>query len=141
MKTRTLFLLAVLTTIAAFAALNWNAIVAPTTLSVGLTSVQAPLGLVLLGVVAVLTALFLVFVLYLQSAVLLDARRHAKDLRANRQLADQAEASRFTELRGFLEAELRKSSIRDEAAQAALINRIEHLERELLAALRQAKAP
>lgn len=141
MKTRTLFLLAVLTTIAAFAALNWNAIVAPTTLSVGVTSVQAPLGLVLLGVVALLTALFLVFVLYLQSAVLLDARRHAKDLRANRQLADQAEASRFTELRSFLEAELRKSSIRDEAAQAALINRIEHLERELLAALRQAKAP
>lgn len=137
MKTRTLFLLAVLISIAAFAALNWNAFNAPTTLSVGVASVQAPLGLVMLGLVVFLTALFLVFVVYLQAAVLLDARRHAKDLRANRQLADQAEASRFTELRGFLEAELKNRSLRDEAAQAAMLNRIEQLERDLLAALKR----
>ncbi|MBI4740277.1 MAG: LapA family protein [Betaproteobacteria bacterium] len=137
MKTRTLFLLAVLISIAAFAALNWSAFNTPTALSVGVASVQAPLGLVMLGLVAFLTALFLVFVVYLQAAVLLDARRHAKDLRANRQLADQAEASRFTELRVFLEAELKNWSLRDEAAQAAMLNRIEQLERDLLAALKR----
>lgn len=137
MKTRTLFLLAVLISIAAFAALNWSAFNAPTTLSVGVASVQAPLGLVMLGLVVFLTALFLVFVVYLQAAVLLDTRRHAKDLRANRQLADQAEASRFTELRVFLEAELKNRSLRDEAAQAAMLNRIEQLESDLLAALKR----
>jgi hypothetical protein len=54
-------------------------------------------------------------------------------------LADKAEASRFTELRGFLDAELHKLSLRDEAAQAQLLNRIEHLERELRTALKQSE--
>jgi hypothetical protein len=139
MKIRTLFVLAVLTWLAAFAALNWNAFTAPSSLSVGVANVQAPLGLIMLGLIVFLTALFLVFVLYLQASVLLDARRHARDLRLNRELADKAEASRFTELRGFLDAELHKLSLRDEAAQAQLLNRIEHLERELRMALKQSE--
>lgn len=139
MKTRTLFFLAILTSIAAFAALNWNAFIAPVKLSVGVTSVQAPLSLIMLGLVVFITALFLVFILYLQGAVLLDARRHAKDLRGNRDLADKAEASRFTELRGFLNAELRKLSLRDEAAQAVMLNRVEQVERELRAALKHSE--
>jgi uncharacterized integral membrane protein len=139
MKTRTLFLLAVLTSIAAFAAVNWNAFTTQATLSLGVASIQAPLGLVMLGVIAFLTALFLVFVLYLQANLLLDARRHAKDLRANRELADKAEASRFTELHAFLEAELRKLSLRDEASQAAMLNRIDQLQRDLQATLKQSE--
>ena len=139
MKTLTLFLLAVLTSIAAFAAVNWNAFTTQATLSLGVASIQAPLGLVMLGVIAFLTALFLVFVLYLQANLLLDARRHAKDLRANRELADKAEASRFTELHAFLEAELRKLSLRDEASQAAMLNRIDQLQRDLQATLKQSE--
>jgi hypothetical protein len=139
MKTRTLFLLAVLTSIAAFAAVNWNAFIMPATLSIGVASIQAPLGLVMLGVIAFLTGLFLVFVLYLQATVLFDARRHAKDLRANRELADKAEASRFTELHNFLEAELRKLSLRDEASQAATLNRIDQLQRDLQVMLKQSE--
>jgi hypothetical protein len=139
MKTRTLFLLAVLTSIAAFAAVNWNAFTTQATLSLGVASIQAPLGLVMLGVIAFLTALFLVFVLYLQANLLLDARRHAKDLRANRELADKAEASRFTELHAFLEAELRKLSLRDEASQAVMLNRIDQLQRDLQATLKQSE--
>src|SRR5438128_12614680 len=105
MKIRTLFLLFVLAAIAAFAALNWGTFTAPTSLSLGLTEVQAPLGLVMLGLLAFLTALFLVFALYLQTSVLFETRRHAREIHANRELADQAEASRFTALRSFLEAE------------------------------------
>jgi hypothetical protein len=38
--------------------------------------------------------------------VLLEARRHAKELQAQRELADQAEVSRFTELRAYLDTRL-----------------------------------
>ena len=139
MKTRTLFLLAVLMLIAVFAALNWSAFIAPSTLSLGITEVQAPLGLLMLGLIVFLVTLFLVFVLALQATVLLDTRRHAKDLRANRELADKAEASRFTELRGFIESELHKLNLRDEAAQAVTLNRIEQVDRDFRAALKRSE--
>ena len=106
MQLRNVFLLIALAIVVIFAALNWNAIMTPTTLSVGIAQVQAPLGLVMLGIVAVLTTLFLLYVVYLQTTVLMETRRHARELQAQRELADQAEASRFTELRTFLETRL-----------------------------------
>jgi hypothetical protein len=106
MPLRNVLLLVVLVAVAVFAALNWSVIMAPTTLSLGFAEVQAPLGLVLLGVIALLSVLFLAYVVYLQSSVLLEARRHARELQASRELADQAEASRFTELRAHLDTRL-----------------------------------
>ena len=137
MKIRTLFLLIVLVAIGAFAALNWNAFMAPTTLSLGFVVVQAPLGLVMLALLAFLTALFLVFVVYVQASVLLDARRHARELQANRELADQAEASRFTELHRFLEAELKKVADLDAESRAALQARLDQLDRDLRSAVEE----
>lgn len=106
MPLRTILLLIVLAAIAIFAALNWSAFLAPTTLSLGFAQVQAPLGLIMLGLIAILTAVFLGYLVYLQSTVLLESRRHAKELQAQRELADQAEASRFTELRAHLDSRL-----------------------------------
>lgn len=133
MKVRTLFLLIVVAAIAAFAALNWNAFMTPTTLSLGFAAVQAPLGLIMLGLLVFLTGLFLVFVVYLQTSVLLETRRHARELQANKELADQAEASRFTELRGFLEAELKRQAGLDAESRAALLARLDQLDRDLRA--------
>ncbi|NCP39515.1 MAG: LapA family protein [Rhodoferax sp.] len=98
MKLRSLFMLLVLVAIAGFTVLNWSAILTPTSLNLGVADVQAPLGLIMLGLVVFLIALFLVYVLYLQTTVMFDARANAKELAANRKLADQAEASRFTTL-------------------------------------------
>lgn len=98
MKLRSLFMLLVFVAIAGFAVLNWNAILTPTALNLGVADVQAPLGLIMLGLVVFLIALFLVYVLYLQTTVMFDARANAKEMAANRKLADQAEASRFTTL-------------------------------------------
>ena len=137
MKVRTLFLLVVVAAITAFAALNWSAFMTPTTLSLGVAAVQAPLGLVMLGLLACLTALFLVFVVYLQASVLFDARRHARELQVNRELADQAEASRFTELRGFLEAELKRQAGLDAESRAAVLARLDQLDRDLRSAVEQ----
>lgn len=102
MKLHTLFLLLVLALIAAFAALNWSVFITPTDLSLGYTTVQMPMGLLMLGLLFFLSALFLVYVVYLQGSVLLETRRQSRDLQANRELADRAEASRFTELRPSL---------------------------------------
>jgi uncharacterized integral membrane protein len=137
MYLRTLLILAVLVAVAVFTAINWNAFVTPTTLSVVFAKVEAPLGLVLLGFVAVLTLLFLVYVVYLQSSVLIESRRYARELQAQRELADQAEASRFSQLHSFLDSELRRVAQKSEELKTGLLAKLEELERELRSVVEQ----
>ncbi|MDY7573436.1 LapA family protein [Actimicrobium sp. CCI2.3] len=139
MKARTLILLIVLVAIASFAALNWNAFMTPTTLSLGIADIQAPLGMVMLGLMCVLIVFFLIFILYLQTSVLFDTRHHARELRSNRELADQAEASRFTELRSVLEAGLTLQSEAGLASRTALLERMDRTDKDWKAALEQAE--
>jgi uncharacterized integral membrane protein len=121
MPLRTLILGIVLVLVGLFAALNWSAIMAPTSLSLIFTRVDAPLGLVLLAIIGLLTVLFLVYLVYVQTVVLVDARRSARELQAQRELADQAEASRFTELRALLEERIGKleSVVREEQSRTS----------------------
>lgn len=143
MKFRTLFLLLILGATAGFAALNWDAFVTPTTLSLGLTDVHAPIGVIMLGVVIFLTAYFMAFVIYLQASALFESRRHAQELKLNRELADQAEASRFTELRSFITTELqalakqKADSGGPGTADPAIMARLDRIETELLSAVEQ----
>lgn len=127
MKLRAFVLLGVLGLFLVFMFLNWTTIMAPTTLDLGVTEVNAPLGLVMLGMIALLTALFLIFIVYLQTSVLFEARRHAKELQTNRELADKAEASRFTELRQFMDAEIQKQAVIQAESKSALVARIDAL--------------
>lgn len=103
MRILSLALMAVLILVVALVGLNWQAIVTPSAVSLGLTTLQMPLGLSLLVLLGVVTGLFTAYVVFLQGSALMDARRLTKDLLAHRELADKAEASRFTELRQFLE--------------------------------------
>jgi hypothetical protein len=137
MNLRTLSILAVLGLVAVFSALNWSAFIAPTALSLGFTRVEAPLGLILLTVVALLTLLFLVYITYLQSTVLFDTRRHARELQSQRELADQAEASRFNQLRAFMEVELEKLAGEMEQSKSVLLTRLDQIERDSRAVLEQ----
>lgn len=137
MNARTLFLLLVLAAIAAFAALNWDIFVAQSTLSLGITDVQAPLGLVMLGLLIFLTVLFLTFAVYMQTSLLLDTRRHAKELHANRELADQAEASRFTELRAYLETAQKEQADLDAKSRELILARLDRVEHDLRSAVEQ----
>lgn len=137
MRIRSLLLLLVLTLIAAFTALNWDVFLADTPLSLGVTTLQAPLGLIMLGWLIFVVAYCLVYVLYLQSNVLMDTRRTAKELQTHRDLADKAEASRFTELRVFLEAMMKQSAEQDKAAQQALVARLDALENSLRTSVEQ----
>lgn len=135
MNLRTLLLLLVLAAVGVFVALNWATFLEPSTLSLGFASFQAPLGLVMLGLLAALALAFLGFIAFLQTSVLLEARRHARELQSQRVLADQAEASRFTELRGYIENEMRSIAARDADTTQALLARMDQLENALRAAL------
>lgn len=102
MRARLLILIVLLALIAGFAALNWATFTTPTSLSLGFASVEAPLGMVMLAILAGVVLLFVAYMAFWQGRLLVEARRHSKELQAQRTLADQAEASRFTELRGAL---------------------------------------
>jgi uncharacterized integral membrane protein len=137
MKAPTLLLLLVLAVIVLFAIINWNAIVAPTTVSLLVADIQAPLGLLLLGITVLITALFLIFVVYLQTTVLLDARRHSRELQAQRELADKAEASRFTDLRSYLDIELRKLAEQVAESRVGVTSRIDLAQQDLRTTIEQ----
>lgn len=92
----------------AFAILNWVPIVAPVTLSLVVADVSARLGMVMLVFTAVISGLFIVYIVLLQAGVIFEARRPTKEVNAQRELADPTEASRFTELRILLKGELRR---------------------------------
>ena len=104
MNFRTICLTIIVALMALLAALNWNTLATPSTVSLGVTEIQAPLGVLMLALTCLLSVFFVAYVLWLHGSVLLEARRHAKEMQTQRDLADKAEASRFTELRGVLEA-------------------------------------
>ena len=110
MSLKSLLLLIIGIAVLAFVGLNWAAMNTPTDLNLGFTEIRAPLGLVLLGLMAALSVVFVAMVAYTQGTVLVETRRHAKELTAQRELADKAEASRFTDLRAHLDKEVARLS-------------------------------
>jgi uncharacterized integral membrane protein len=92
--------------LALFAMLNWGALTAPTVLSFFGATVQAPLGLILLLTAVAFALLSFVYGAVQRTAMLLEARRHAQALEAQRRLAEDAGASRLTELRADMHREL-----------------------------------
>jgi uncharacterized integral membrane protein len=117
MRIRTILVLVVSGLLALFTVVNWSTFVTPTHLSLVVTSVDAPLGLVMLGFTVALAAVLLGYALKVQINALSDSRRQSQELRRQRELADQAEASRFTELRNYLDQEL--ASLRQAQQSAA----------------------
>lgn len=128
MGVRSGILLLVVLLIGGLAALNWGTLATPTDVSLGFMTVTAPLGLLMLVLTTLLGLLFLVYVIYMQGTVLVDARRHTKEMQLQRDLADKAEASRFTELRTFLADQEQHHMQQNGERHAALLARIERLE-------------
>jgi len=131
MNFRTLSIIATLLLLAVFTLMNWGAFVAPSTLTLGFAEIQAPLGLIMIGVTGLVGGLLLVYILFQQAAVIMESRRMAKELKGQRELADKAEASRFTEMRGFIEGELRRLEGQAAASTRELGERLERVDQEL----------
>jgi uncharacterized integral membrane protein len=134
---RTVLIVLVLGVVVVFALLNWSVFTAPTTLSIGFTTFEAPLGLILLGAIGALTLLFLIYLVYLQATALMESRQYSRELKNQRELADRAEESRFTELRSSLETELRRIGDQMADSNAVINTRLDGLAHELRSAIEQ----
>ena len=148
MRLRTIFLIIGIVLVAGFAALNVDEFTRSSLLSLGFTTVQLPLGVVMLLLLVTAVVIFLASTLYIQGVNLVESRRYARELNAQRELADKAEASRFTELRGFIEAqsvttlnrEVTNATVLAERlaqAQAVLLHRMEQSDNSTAAILGQ----
>lgn len=131
MTLRSILFLILFGVLTAFVLVNWQVLNAPTTLSLAFTEVRAPLGLVMLAFLVLVAALLLGYIVYLQMSGLLEARRHGKELQAQRDLADQSEISRLTELRSWLESRFSASDNRHDEIERAIQARLDTLESQL----------
>lgn len=91
--------------VVAFAALNWTTLMAPAPLDLLIMQIQAPLGVVLLGLTAALVALFFIAYLGNQIGSLLEARQLLKEIQRVQDLADKSEASRLENIHQLITTE------------------------------------
>ena len=108
--------------------LNWALISQNTPLNFGVAQVDAPLGLVLVGMIITLSALFLLYIVYMQANMLLENRRRDKEMAEQRALADTAEASRFTDLRQYLQDEINNIARAREDHKLQIMARLDRME-------------
>ncbi|MDB5858137.1 MAG: hypothetical protein JWQ76_1826 [Ramlibacter sp.] len=135
MRTRGIIFVVAILLVAAFAALNWSEIARSVPLSFGVFVMSAPLGAILLGLLALSAVAFALSSAAIRTQALVDSRTHHKSLEAQRTLADKAEASRFTDLRQHLDSQLRELRERDAIAatefQKAMVNSQRELRTQL----------
>jgi hypothetical protein len=137
MRSRFVLLVVAILLIAGFAALNWSEVIRPSTLWFGPVMADAPLGAILLGLLALAVVIFAVSAGAMRTQTLLESRHHAKEMEAQRLLADKAEASRFTELRQHMDTQLRELRERDAISATEFEKSRLESQRELRAQLEQ----
>lgn len=131
MRIRSIFLLIFIICVTIFVSLNWYELSRQTTLHLGFTTAKGPLGLIMLGLLLISSLVFAAYSLAIQTASLFENRSHSKELKAQRELADKAEASRFTELRGLIEKINADNQTRSKEAQELMIERLGLLQQDL----------
>ncbi len=122
---RTIIVVVVLVLLAVFVWQNWAAFNAPGDIKVLNQTTEAPLGLVMLGILGGLTLLYVVLYSSMRTASLIEFRRYSKEAEASRKLADEAESSRLGNLQTFLDVELKNVHAAIDAAAGALREEID----------------
>lgn len=89
------------------AALNLKTLSTPAPIDLLVAHIEAPLGLVLLGLAGVLAAVFFIATLQNQVGSLMETRKLLKEIQRVQALADEAEASRMETLRQMIANEFR----------------------------------
>jgi uncharacterized membrane protein YccC len=135
MRGRIIFIVVAALIVAAIAALNWPEFTRAEPLNFGVTTASAPLGVVMLTLIGIVLAVFLVSSAIQESRYLLEHRRHSRALQAQRELAEKAEASRFTDLRQSLDTHLRDTRQRDQVMATEFDKRLMNSHNELRAHL------
>jgi hypothetical protein len=115
-----IFLGLVAAAVAGVLALNWQVFGATAHFNMLFGALDTSIGAMILFLMGiVVTALAIAFIIW-QQLHLSDYRRQAKSLHAQRTLAEDAEASRFTELGVLFREEMAKQDSRFDASFAAL---------------------
>ncbi len=135
MRFRTVLSLVVVLTMAAFLFVNWRVFSAPASFYFLLGSVDIPVGVVMVILLALIILVLAIYVGIWQGSLLRDYRQQSKELQAQRSLADDAEASRFTALSTLLRDEMAKQEIRFETAFNALQSELRDTEHSIAATL------
>jgi hypothetical protein len=137
MRLRTVLLVLVAVGVAVFALLNWDEFTRASTLNLGWQSVDLPLGAVMLVLLGVATLVFIATSVATHTRHMMESRQHQRALQAQRELAERAEASRFTDLRTQLDSHLRESRQRDLQAASEMEQTVARIQRELRHQLEQ----
>lgn len=121
MRIWTFFWLIVVAITATFAVVNWQVLTAPTNIDFVFAQATAPLGLVMLGAMVALGLLFLIYLVWLETKVLVDMGRAGR-------AAPPAQAVPVEELRTDLERQI--AALRGETIDSmrSLSDRFEHVE-------------
>jgi DNA anti-recombination protein RmuC len=131
MRGRLIFVVVALLLVAGFAARNWPEFQRAAPLNVGWRTVNAPLGLIMLALLGLVLFAFLISSALQQSRNMIESNRHSKALQAQRDLAEKAETSRFTELRQQLDTHLRENRQREAIAASEFEKAMVQSQREL----------
>ena len=135
MRFRTVLLIIVVVTTAAFLFINWRVFSAASNWNFLIGTIEMPIGVVMLGLLAVVILAFAIYVGIWQGTRLMDYRRQSKEMQAQRTLADDAEASRFTQLSTLMRDEMSKLEKRLETALDALRGDVRDTENSIAATL------
>lgn len=130
MGMRSLVALLLLVALAAFAAANWGAFTAPTELTLGVVRVHWPLGLLMLGLCALLLLGLGGLALWVHARSLMDLRRQLREQQALRERADNADSSRLAQMQSTVQAGFDGLSRTLDAWQRQLGERIDSLQNE-----------
>ena len=108
MRFRSLLVLVASGLAALFVVLNWRVFATSAKLNLLLTSAEIPVGVLMLMLFALVLLVLWIVVGRWQGTLAMEFRRQAQELQAQRLLAENAEASRFTELGVLIREEIAK---------------------------------
>ena len=108
MRFKSLLILVAAGLAALFIVLNWRVFAGPAKLNLAVTQAEVPVGIMMLMLFVLALAVLWILVSGWQGTLLAEFRRQAKELQAQRLLAESAEASRFTELGALIREEIAK---------------------------------
>ena len=137
MRARLVLLLVAILLVAGFAALNWAEFMRNTSLNFGLFRTDAPLGVILLGLLGLGVIVVLISSAATSSRMMRTENRYSRDVQAQRDLAERAEASRFTELRQRLDDHFRDSRQREALVSTEFEKSMLQSQRDLRSQLEQ----
>ncbi len=131
MHLRTVFILLVFVFCSIFLIVNWEGVIAPVSVNLLWTEIQAPLGLILLLGPGLLIFISLIYGFIQQASLAMELRRVNKQLKLAQDLADKAELSRFNELKKDIDAQVKMLEEKNNARHASLMTKLTAIEEEL----------